>query len=157
MNKNNPNGANQYKPDPRQSLFLSYYLDPKSETFSVCYQSAIKAGYEEEYSKSLVNLMPKWLSTFIKNNYFVRKAESNMQEFLEMDNNDPNKLKVKADISKFILERLDRKKYSTRTEFGLSDEVESVKIEIVKNKDGDKTKEHNSIPEDMGPVSEQAE
>ena len=41
--------GNQYKPDPRQALFLKHYLDPKSPTFSNALQSALKAGYEQEY------------------------------------------------------------------------------------------------------------
>ena len=41
-------------PDPRQSLFLQYYLDPKSKTFSNALQSGIRAGYSAEYSQSIL-------------------------------------------------------------------------------------------------------
>jgi hypothetical protein len=62
----NPNKANQYRPDPRQSLFLSYYLDPKSKTFSNALQSALKAGYEQEYAESITAKMPTWLSNALE-------------------------------------------------------------------------------------------
>ena len=132
--------ANQYKPDPRQTLFLSYYLDPKSETFSVAYQSAIKAHYKKEYAESLTALMPKWLSEIIGDNYLIKKAEGNLKDFLEMDitntgttksgeiyeYDDTGKLKVKADVSKFILERLNKKKYSLKTELEVGLEEQTI-------------------------------
>ena len=43
------------QPDPRQATFLAYYLNPKSDTFSNAYQSGIKAGYSEEYSKVILS------------------------------------------------------------------------------------------------------
>jgi len=43
------------QPDPRQALFLAHYLNPKSDTFSNAYQSGIKAGYSEEYSKVILS------------------------------------------------------------------------------------------------------
>lgn len=48
--KTNPNGANQYLLDPRQIKCWEYYTNPKSETFSNAYQSAIRAGYENTTS-----------------------------------------------------------------------------------------------------------
>ena len=119
--RNNPNNANQWKPDPRQALFLEYYLDPKSETFSNCYQSSIKAGYSEEYAKVLVAQMPTWLSENLKDNEMLKTAENNLKDFLVMDTMNGKKkdiglVKVKADISKFVSERIGKKKWSVRTE-----------------------------------------
>ena len=37
---------------PQQELFLSYYTNPKSETFSNALQSGLKAGYSQEYSET---------------------------------------------------------------------------------------------------------
>lgn len=137
MAKNNPNGANQFQPDPRQALFLSYYLDPKSKTFSNAYQSAIKAGYAQEYAENITSMMPKWLSENIGDDYLVRTAEGNLKEFLEMDTTqpivtmigvmkdkdgkiitkeNPNLKKIKSDMTKFTLERLNKKKYSPKVE-----------------------------------------
>lgn len=112
MAKQNPNKANQYKVDPRQALFLQYYIDPKSETFSNAYQSAKKAGYEEEYAQNITGQMPTWLSESIRDRYLIDKAEQNLKEFLEQNED----IKVKADITKFVAERLNKKKYSARQE-----------------------------------------
>lgn len=75
----NPNGANQYQTDPRQTLFLTHYLDPKSDTFSNALQSGIKAGYTEEYSKSLTSQLPDWLSESINDTELLKKAEKRLK------------------------------------------------------------------------------
>lgn len=106
--------GNQYKPDPRQAKFLEYYLDPKSKTFSNAYQSALKAGYEDEYAKVITSSSKglEWLSEAVKDTYLIAKAEQNLKEFLEQNDD----IKVKADITKFVSERLNKEKYSTRSE-----------------------------------------
>ena len=60
---------------PRQILFLKGYLDPKSETFSNALQSALKAGFTQEYAENITNLMPNWLSEAIGSGPIVEKAE----------------------------------------------------------------------------------
>lgn len=86
MAKPNPNGVNQYtKPDPRQSLFLAYYLDPKSKTFSNAYQSALEAGYEEEYAKVILNKDLDWLSESVKDSSLLQKAEKRLNQILDME------------------------------------------------------------------------
>lgn len=129
--KNNPNKANQWKPDPRQSLFLSYYLDPKSETFSNGLQSALRAGYEQRYAEVLVAHMPTWLSEKVKDSKMLDRAERNLDDFLEMDTvnkgltkdgktvyefDDAQLKRIKADISKFVAERLGKIKWASRNE-----------------------------------------
>ncbi len=118
----NPNGANQSRVDPRQALFLSYYLDPDSETFSNLMQSARKAGYSQNYSETMLTIMPKWLGVYVQDNYLVKKAESNLKEFLESATE-----KTKADITKFVLERLNKKKYSQKVELGGQIKINSLK------------------------------
>lgn len=138
--RNNPNGANQWVADPRQQLFLSYYLDPKSETFSNALQSGIKAGFTKQYSESIMSLMPEWLSEKLGKSSLLIKAERNIDEILDL----PSKvqamgafgpiyegkgekkkpfmvhatglLKVKADVTKFVAERIGRKKYGAESE-----------------------------------------
>jgi len=77
--------ANQYTPDPRQQLFLAYYLDPKSATFSNAYQSAIKAGYEEEYAKVILHKDLDWLSESVKDSLLLQKAEKRLNELLDLE------------------------------------------------------------------------
>lgn len=134
MAKTNPNGANQYKVDPRQALFLESYLNPESDTFSNCKQSGLKAGYGKEYSENLTNQLPTWLSKKLEANQddeMLRKADRNINEFLDMstkkeittvsgekigDTQDPALVKIKQDTTKFVNERLNKKKWSQRSE-----------------------------------------
>jgi hypothetical protein len=130
ITNNNPNKANQWRPDPRQSLFLQNYLNPESETFSNALQSALKAGYKKEYAESITDQMPTWLSEGLGDDYMLKKAESNLKEFLEMDTinesltksgikvsyDDPKLKKIKADISTFVAERIGKSKWSQKYE-----------------------------------------
>jgi hypothetical protein len=109
---NNPNKVNQYTdPDPRQSLFLKYYLDPKSETFSNALQSGLRAGYSEEYSRNILSMGLDWLSDSIDSEHMVKKAEKNLNNLMESEDE-----KVKLDTSKFVASRLGKKKWSERIE-----------------------------------------
>ena len=99
--------------DPRQQDFLKYYIDRSSETFSNAYQSAIKAGYAEEYARNLTSLMPDWLSEFIdKLQRMLIKAEKALEDSLE----DIEDKKLRQDTAKFIASRLGKKHYSERQE-----------------------------------------
>lgn len=103
--------ANQYDPDPRQAKFLELYLDPESETFGNAKQSAIRAGYSEEYANRILSEKLTWLSENIRYDEIIKKAERNLREF--MDDEDK---KIRADLTKFALERLNKKRFSTRQE-----------------------------------------
>ncbi len=113
-----PNGVNQYIADPRQTLFLQYYFDENSETFSNALQSALAAGYEESYATMIVSRLPQWLQDKVNDAQLVQKAEKNLKEFLNTQNDqaDSTDKKIKADMTKFALERLNRKKYGQKTE-----------------------------------------
>jgi len=118
----NPHGANQHKPDPRQAVFLSYYLDPKSGTFSNAYQSAIKAKFSEEYAQNITGQMPTWLSEAISDQSMLSKAERNLDKFLDYQE-DP---KIQADITKFVAKGLGKAKYSERTETDITSKGEQL-------------------------------
>jgi len=94
---------------PRQSEFLKNYLNPKSDTFSNAYQSAIKAGFSEEYSKTILSQDLDWLSENLRDNNLIIKALKNLDILLEGED-----MKVRADLTKFVLERLNKKKFSQR-------------------------------------------
>lgn len=135
--------ANQYEIDPRQELYLSYFLDPKSETFSNAYQSAVKAKYSEEYAKNMASRLPKWLLENVNDGCLIRQAEKNLKEFLEMNTvnvvgegegavvkDDPQLKRIKLDATKFSLERLHKLKYSAKTEVDQNNTGEvTIKIE----------------------------
>jgi hypothetical protein len=48
--------------DPRQIEFLKNYLNPKSDTFANAYQSAIKVGYSDNYSKQIMDVENEWIT-----------------------------------------------------------------------------------------------
>ena len=114
--------GNQYQPDPRQQLFLASYLDPKSETFSNALQSGLKAGYSEEYSKTITSQLPDWLSESIKDEELVSRAEKALSEALdyvtvgEGGRVDAGAGRLKLDAAKLVLKGLKKEKYSERVE-----------------------------------------
>jgi hypothetical protein len=116
-------GGNQYKPDPRQSLFLQYYLNPKSETFSNAKGSALKAGYSEYYSDRILSEGLEWLSENLRDEERVRKAEKVLDTVLDLPPvDDKGKVdnalignQIKA--STLYLKGLAKDRYSERKEF----------------------------------------
>lgn len=146
--KNNPYKVNQHThPDPRQSLFLQYYMNPKSETFSNCLQSGLKAGYSQEYSESLTAQMPSWLSESIGDEKLIALAEKALLEALEYSTIDENGKvdsgagRLKLDATKLVLKGLKKEKYSERTEHtGKDGEQLTIQFAEVFKKDADTTR-----------------
>lgn len=110
--------ANQHVADPRQTLFLSAYLDPKSPTFSNALQSALSVGYGQEYAENITSQMPDWLSESLGEMSMLAKAEKNLNKVLDLNTelgdtgfHSDKLLRIQADVSKFVAERLGRKKY----------------------------------------------
>lgn len=129
MAVSNPNGSNQYQLDPRQKLCWDFYVSPKSETFGNAKQSAIKAGYEEEYANQIT--VSNWFLDKLRRLNMLSKAEKVLEEMLELDTKtvkededgeqvirvDSALVKIKQDTAKFIAERVGKAEgYSTRTE-----------------------------------------
>lgn len=48
--------------DPRQSIFLKLYLTPNTPYFNNALQSALKAGYSQEYSENILQKDLRWLA-----------------------------------------------------------------------------------------------
>ena len=114
--------GNQYVSDPRQAAFLKAYLDPNSKTFSNALQSGIAAGYSEEYSKTIISKELDWVSESVKDKKLIEDAEKALQEAVNyptMDETgkvDAGVAKIKQDTAKFITSRLQKNKWSDRTE-----------------------------------------
>ncbi len=86
--------------DPRQALFLEYYLKPQSPTFSNIYQSAIKAGYSDEYAQNMRAKTLEWVSEnvgTVTKDELVTKAKRNLDKLLDSQDE-----KIQADITKFV-------------------------------------------------------
>ena len=107
---------------PQQEKFLAHYTDPKSETFSNAYRSALKAGYSEEYSQNITGQMPDWLSENISDMKRLRKAEKNLEEVQNIaiynaeGLPDAQLIDKRTKVDMFLAERLNKSKYSTRQE-----------------------------------------
>ncbi|MEI9966183.1 MAG: hypothetical protein WDN67_00685 [Candidatus Moraniibacteriota bacterium] len=101
---------------PRQIEFLRYYNDPKSDTFGNALQSALRAGYSQEYAENITHLAPEWLSESIgRRKRLLEKAEQALEETLDMPidilkldddveivRTDPALIRIKQDTAKFI-------------------------------------------------------
>lgn len=144
--------SNQHIADPRQQLFIAYYINPESKTFGNALQSALRAGYKERYAKDIMGKMPNWLAEKaeqIKDEEMIELAEQNLKEYMKVDDEQPvmsfgtvlkdkngnivkkknvGIMKIKQDTSKFVAERLAKKRYGQAK---VEMEVEDKKIRIV--------------------------
>ena len=99
---------------PKQASFLTFYDNPKSETFGNALQSALKAGFKQEYAESISYKMPEWLAENVgtdRRKRIIEKAEKNLEDFMLSEDE-----RIKSDMTKFALTRLKKEHYSERTE-----------------------------------------
>lgn len=118
--------------NPKQIAFIEYYFNPESETFGNLTQSGVKAGFEFNYAENLNSLMPKWFKAAIeiyRDEDFLKDIDEELKNIAKMETmshikmgdeviikQDPQLLKIKQDTLKFLAERLNKEKYSTRQE-----------------------------------------
>lgn len=104
--------------NPQQELFLKCFLDPKSATFGNYLQSALKAGYSQEYSESISYQMPEWLSSALGKSRLVQKAERNLDTALEggLDDLEKGGRPIQWKATEMTLKTLKKEDYSERTE-----------------------------------------
>lgn len=128
----------------RQIQFISYWLNPKSDTFGNAYASAIKANYSEEYAKVLASRDLEWLSDNVKRKKkLVEKAETNLENLLDAEDE-----KVKADLTKFTLSRLKKEDYSERSELTGKDGEKLVPTPILANVLSNGSNQEGNEPEE---------
>lgn len=119
--KTNPNGANQYNMDPRQILFWNEYNNPKSETFSNAYKSALKAGYSEASATQITT--QDWFIEKCRRSKLINKAEKVLDRTLDLEPVDEKGeiksdiLRIQTDVAKHITKTLGKDLgYSERQE-----------------------------------------
>lgn len=124
--------------DPRQALTLSYYTNPKSETFGDLKNSCIRAGFSASYGDSITGKTVKWLSQNVVDDVKrIMQAEKNLDRYISLKNdkletkNDIEKAKLQIDVSKFVLKTRARSKYSEDKEI----ETPNVTINIMNYND----------------------
>ncbi len=97
--------VSQTLPDPRQLEFLRLYMTPGTDYFNNALQSALKAGYTQEYSENILQFDLKWLNAGIseligkptdKKN-LVNKAKKVLDRSLDSDDE-----KIAQDTAKFV-------------------------------------------------------
>lgn len=127
MAKNNTppdNNGKKYKRkalDPRTQVFKAHYCNPSSDTFMNVLQSALRAGYSQEYSESLGHNNPQWYAEMmqdadIQRARMLKAAENALEKAVNYDDSDKDKAKLKLTASTFVAERLGKDKYSSRQE-----------------------------------------
>lgn len=109
--------------NPQQEAALFYYTDPLSLTWGNLYQSLIKAKYSETYAKNFTQFMPEWLLDNIGDSKRLNRAEKNLAEIQNLEIRDKDGkidtaiIVQRTKVDMFIAERLNKAKYSTRSEF----------------------------------------
>jgi hypothetical protein len=86
--------------DPRQALFLEYYLKPGTETFNNIYQSALKAGYSESYADNFRKSERDWMSGHVgevTKDELVKKSKKVLNRSLDSEDE-----RLAQDTAKFI-------------------------------------------------------
>ena len=105
---------------PQQLAFIAYYNDPTSESYGNARQSALRAGYTQDYADNITVESPNWMTDSVRHASLVKKAEQNMRDIVDMPINkaetNPSIMKVWQDSNKFLLERLGKESYSSRQE-----------------------------------------
>ena len=131
---------------PQQETFLSYYTNPKSETFSNALQSALKAGYSQEYSESITSKNLDWLAENVGDMKMLNKAEKVLNKTLEYDavnsegKIDTSLLAIQNKTAQFVTERLNKNKYSTKGEDAADKLADNIKTLIINKQYGNDNK-----------------
>ena len=108
--------------DPRVDIFKQFYLRPDSYTFMNIRQSALRAGYTDQYANNLsTNNGPLWFVEMLESAdhqraRMLKAAEDNLLNTVTGEAKDTTEQKLKHDATKFVSERLGKEHYSTRQE-----------------------------------------
>jgi phage terminase small subunit len=131
---------------PQQEAFLSYYTNPKSETFGNARQSALKANYSENYADNITNVMPEWLLENVGSMKRLRRAEKNLDEVQELSiTNEEGKiitdaLRERTKVDMFIAERIGKSIYSTKGEDATDKLADTLKTIVINKQYGSDNK-----------------
>lgn len=70
--------------DPRQSLFLQLYYDRESPTWGNAKQSAVAAGFDEDYADQITYRKPKWWLGFVRQEGMADLIEKHFHEVMTL-------------------------------------------------------------------------
>jgi hypothetical protein len=107
--------------DPRVAVFKAHYTNPNSDTFMNVLQSALRAGYSQEYSESLGSKGVKWFTDLMEDATVRRArmligAERSLERAINYDDTNKDYAALKLKAASFVAERVGKDVYSARTE-----------------------------------------
>lgn len=103
--------------NPQQAAFKENYTNPNSETFGNALQSALSAGFAQEYAESITAKDLHWVAEIVGDLERLQKAEKVLDKTLGMiDDEDTTRQRMAQDSAKFIASRLGKHKYADRQE-----------------------------------------
>lgn len=120
----------------QQEVFLSEYLNPKSDTFGNAYRSALKAGFTESYAQNITAEKPQWLQDNIGRRDLLAKAEKVFHKTLNMKTDvegheDASLLRIQNDTAKFVGETVGKAIYSKKSDIEINMPMIGATINIV--------------------------
>jgi hypothetical protein len=117
-----PSGQSR-KLSPKQKAYLAYYNDPQSPTFSNALQSALRAGYSQQYAENLTASATRSSWKDAKTTFYeeiLEKAEQNLKKIVDMPEErfkeNAQMMKIWKDTSAFVSERIGKDTWSSRQE-----------------------------------------
>lgn len=115
---------------PQQQTFLKGFLDPKSPTWGNYLQSALSAGYSQEYSENISHLMPDWLSESIGDSKLTQKALKNLEIALDggLDDVDGGSKNIQWKATETTLKSLLNQKFGDKKNVDITTGGERINI-----------------------------
>lgn len=103
--------------NPQQQKFKEAYINPESATFGNQTQSALAAGYTQEYAESIGCKDNQWMAEIVGDLKRLQKAERVLDEILDTPTlGDPALMNAVGKVAMFTAESLGKKKYAKRNE-----------------------------------------
>jgi len=111
--------SNEIKLTAEQEDFRKLYLSPSSPTFMNAKQSAIAAGYSEEYADTITTRGYNWMKEIIADANRLKAAERVFDSVMndgDLSETSESEKRIALDAAKFVASRLGKHKYSERHE-----------------------------------------
>jgi hypothetical protein len=107
--------------DPRVAVFKAHYTNPNSDTFMNVLQSALRAGYAQQYAESLGCKKVKWFEDLMEDATVRRArmligAERSLERAVNYDDTNKDYAALRLKAASFVAERVGKDVYSARQE-----------------------------------------
>ncbi len=113
----------------QQQNFLKYFTDPNSSTWNNYLQSALKAGYKQEYAESISTKDLQWLNEglleIVGTDKLKRKARKNLELGLDGLLDDPEKggKPIQAKLTEFTLKNIDNENFGDKQDINIKGDL----------------------------------